>query len=86
VKGGEPVHPRASEGGESDVGGDDEEEEEWHVDGGEELVGGEGGNGLAEADVEELEHACHEEYIASSEACGEAGAPVLIQILARAAV
>jgi hypothetical protein len=54
--------------------GNDEEYEE----GGEELVGREGGNGLAEADVVVLEHTSHEEGVAG----GEADAPVLDFMLA----
>lgn len=92
VEGGEPVHPRAPKGGEGGVGdnnaaeSDNEEEEEGHIKGGEELVGGEGGDGLAEADVEELEHAGHEEHVARGKACGEADAPILNQVLEKATV
>lgn len=66
VEGGEPVHPGLPEVGEGDVGdddaaeGDDEGEEAGDEEGGEELVGGEGGDELAEADVVELED--HEQH------------------------
>ncbi len=88
MEGRDPVHPRAPEGGEGRVGdddaaeGDDKEEEEGHIEGGEELVSGEGGNGLAEADVEEFEHAGHQEHVTSGKARREADAPVLVHVLA----
>ena len=87
VEGSEPVHPGAPKGREGGVGdddaaeGDDEEEEEGHEEGGEKIVGGEGGNGLAEANVEKFEHAGHEEHIAGCEACREADTPVLVHVL-----
>lgn len=56
--------------------GDDKEKEEWHVEGCEQLIGAEGGDGLAEADIEELKHADHEENIAGCEALRESCAPV----------
>ena len=76
VERGEPVHPGAPEfreglrGREDAAEGDDEEEEEWHEEGGEELVGREGGDGLAEADVVELEEEEGEVDIAGGEGGG----------------
>lgn len=80
VERGEPVHPAAPEvgqllGGDDDAAeADDEEEEDRHEQAGEQLVGAEGGDGLAEADVVQLE----EEDAQQGEAGGEAlvrGAP-----------
>ena len=73
----EPVHPAAPEVGQGGIGSDDatecndEEEEEGRIEGGKELIGGEGGDGLAEADVEELEHASHEEHVAGVNPVGK---------------
>lgn len=61
VEGRQPVHPRLPEIRQGDVGDDDaaeghdEGEEGGHEEGGEEFVGREGGDELAEADVEEFE-------------------------------
>lgn len=61
VERGEPVHPAAPEvgqllGGDDDAAeADDEEEEHRHEKAGQQLVGAEGGDGLAEADVVQLE-------------------------------
>lgn len=61
VEGGQPVHPRLPEMRQGGVGDDDaaeghdEGEEGGDEEGGEEVVGGEGGDELAEADVEEFE-------------------------------
>jgi len=58
---GKPVHPGFPEVGEGGVGnddatkGDNEVKEEGDVERGEEIVSCEGGDGLAEADVEEFE-------------------------------
>lgn len=79
VEGGEPVHPGLPEVGECDVGdddaaeGDDEGEEAGDEEGGEELVGGEGGDELAEADVVKLED--HEQHPGVAGAEGVAGEP-----------
>ena len=88
VEGGEPVHPRAPEGGQGHVGhddaaeGDDECEEAGDEEGGEEFVWGQGGDELSEAYVEELEeHEEHPDEAGAEAVAGEPDAPVPVCII-----